>query len=84
MLGKKQRVFGKPDKFRKFALAIFFKFDLVFPQLGGKGGNWMKFKLLFIVTSGKTCEKTKSKFKKNGQREISKCIWLFKTLFVFP
>ena len=30
---------GKPDKFRKFSLALFFKFDLVFLQLGGKVGE---------------------------------------------
>ena len=61
----------------------FFKFDLVFPQMGrGKRENWIKFEFLFIVTSGKTCEETKSKFK-NGQREFSKFIWLPKTLCFF-
>ena len=37
-LEKNKECFGKPDKFRKFSLALFFEFDLVFPQLEGKGG----------------------------------------------
>ena len=72
MLGKNNECFGKPDKFRKFYLALFFKFGLVFPQLGGgeRLGNWIKFEFLFIVTSGKTCEKTKSKFKKTARENF--------------
>ena len=35
---KNKECFGKPDKYRKFSLALFFKFDLVFSQLKGKGG----------------------------------------------
>ena len=43
----------------------------------------MKFEFLYIVISGKTCEKNEIEIQKNGQREFSKFIWLPKTLFVF-
>ena len=33
VLGKKQECFGKPDKFRKFSLAIFLNFNFVFSQI---------------------------------------------------
>ena len=34
------------------------------------GNNWMKFEFLYIVISGKTCEKTKSKFKKTARENF--------------
>ena len=44
----------------------------------------MKFEFLYIVISGKTCEKTKIEIQKSGQREFSQFIWLSKTLCFFP
>ena len=62
----------------------FFQIWFSFSTIGGeRGGNWIKFELLFIVTSGKTCEKNEFEIQKNGKREFSKFIWLSKTLFVF-
>ena len=33
VLGKNKEYFGKPDKFRKFAVAVFLNFDLVLSQV---------------------------------------------------
>ena len=33
VLGKNKKCFGKPDKFRKFSLAVFLNFDFVFSQV---------------------------------------------------
>ena len=36
---KNKECFGMPDKLRKFSLAVFFKFDLVFSHNWGGGGG---------------------------------------------
>ena len=73
---KNKECFGKPVKFRKFS--FFFQIWFSFSTIGGEsGGNWIKFELLFIVTTGKTCEKTKSKFKKTAKEN-------FRNLSGFP
>ena len=67
---KNKECFGKPDKFRKFSLA-FFQIWFSFSTIGEeKGKNWIKFEFLFIVTFGKTCEKTKSKLEKKRPERI--------------
>ena len=48
------------------------------------GDNWMKFKFLYLVISGKTCEKTKSKFKKTARENFLNLSGFPKHSFFFP
>ena len=49
VLGKNKKCFGKPDKFRKFSLAVFLNFDFIFSQVLpevtiNKNSNFIQFK----------------------------------------
>ena len=86
VLGKNKECFGKLDKFKKFSLAVFLNFDFVFSQVWpevtkNESSNFIQFPPPPPL-SPPIVEKLNQILKK-GQREFSKFIWLFKTLFVF-
>ena len=50
----------------------------------GGGGNLIKFEFSLIVTSGKTCEKTKSKFNKTARETFLNLSGFPKHSLFFP
>ena len=71
MLGKKTKSVLESQMNFKNSLWPFFQIWFSFSTIGEeRGENWIKFEFSFIVTSGKSCEKTKSKFKKTARENF--------------